>query len=116
MAQKKTTSKKGKAASKKGKAASYRLNKEGKLVGPNGRRVTLETGDTPIIINGGSLTITAFGELDDDDNPGHKTHQLHASDDTKHITFIQLIGFSATPMRLTPVTTDHRCTIMIHYA
>ena len=50
MAQKKTTgkktaSKKGKAASKKGRVARYRLDKEGRLIGPDGRIVALEVGD-----------------------------------------------------------------------
>src|ERR1051326_7762062 len=97
MAQKKTASKKGtnkKGASKKGKAAHYRLNKQGALVGPNGRKVKLEVGDTPIVINGGSLTIVSVGDLDDDQHPGQKTQQLRSSDATKHITFIKLIGFS----------------------
>lgn len=113
MAQKKSTSKKGKAASKRRKSDSYKLDKEGRLVGPKGRRVNLEAGDTPIIINGGSLTIVSVDALDDDDNPGHTTHQLHAHDNTKHITSVQLIGFSATPMTVAP--TGHPCTIIVHY-
>ena len=114
MAQKKTTGKK--TASKKGKSARYRLDKEGRLIGPNGRIVVLEAGDIPIVINGGSLSIVSVGDLDDDDHPGQSTHQLHARDATKHITSILLIGFSATPMRLAPITTDHACTILINYA
>ena len=70
MAQKKTTgkktaSKKGKDASKKGRVARYRLDKEGRLIGPDGRIVALEAGDIPIIINGGSLSIVSVGALDD---------------------------------------------------
>ena len=117
MAQKKTASKK--TASKKGKAARYKLDKEGNLIGPNGRKVTLETGDTPIVINGGSLDIASVGELDDDEHPGQKTHSLQASDATKHISFIQLIGFTpdaTNPNRFAPTNqTTHKCHIFIHY-
>ena len=84
MAQKKTTgkktaSKKGKAASKKGRVARYRLDKEGRLIGPNGRIVALEVGDIPIVINGGSCTIVSVGTLDDDEHPGQKTKQLRST-------------------------------------
>jgi hypothetical protein len=118
MAQKKTASKKSKAA-KKGKSASYRLDKEGNLIGPNGRKVKLEVGDTPIVINGGSLSIISGADLDDDDNPGQSTHQLHARDATKHISSIQLIGFSpdaTNPNRFVPTNqVTYRCNIFIHY-
>ena|SRR2546423_1587374 len=121
MAQKKTTgkkptSKKGKAASKKGRTAHYRLNEAGALVGPNGRKVKLEVGDIPIVINGGSLSIVSVGDLDDDEHPGQKTQQLRSSDATKHITFIRLIGFSPGPNPNTFVPTNPpTCAIFIHY-
>jgi hypothetical protein len=122
MAQKKTTgkkpaSKKGKAASKKGRPAHYKLNKKGDLVGPNGRKVKLDLGDIPIVINGGSLSIVSVGNLDDDEHPGHKTRQLRSTDTVKHITFIELIGFSAGPNPTTFVPTNPpTCAIFIHYA
>ncbi|MDT5123137.1 MAG: hypothetical protein QOC96_2619 [Acidobacteriota bacterium] len=119
MAQKKTASKKSKAASKKGKAARYRLDKEGNLIGLTGRKVKLEVGDTPIVINGGSLNIASVGDLDDDEHPGQSTHSLHARDATKHISFIQLIGFSpdaTNPNRFVPTNANNPvCHIFIHY-
>lgn len=122
MAQKKTASKKGKATSQKGKAKSkggqpgrYRLDSEGHIIGPNGRRMKLAAGDTPIIINGGSCTIISGAELDDNDNPGQKTRQLHAADTTKHITLVELTGFVAGTSPYTFVPTGSMCNIIIHY-
>ena len=125
MAQKKTTgkktaSKKGKDASKKGRVARYRLDKEGRLIGPDGRIVALEVGDIPIIINGGSLSIISVGDLDDVQHPGQKTKQLRSSNANKHITSIELIGFSpdttpgANPNTFVP-TNPPGCAIFIHY-
>jgi hypothetical protein len=105
--------------SQKESSGSYRINRKGKVVGPNGKDVADTLGDTPIVISGGSLSILSAGELDDDDHPGQHTQQLHARDMDKHVTSIQLIGFKpdpANPNRLMPSNSSNPvCTIIIHY-
>lgn len=104
---------------KESSSASYRINRKGKLVGPNGKEVADSLGDTPIIISGGSLQILSAAELDDDDHPGQRTQQLHAQDMTKHVTSIQLIGLkpdAANSNRFIPSNPANPvCTIIIHY-
>lgn len=98
---------------------SYKLNKQGKIVGPEGKEIRESVGDTPIVISGGSLEILSDMDLDDDNHPGQRTKQLHAQDMAKHVSSIQLIGLKpdpANPNRFVPINTAHPvCTIIIHY-
>jgi hypothetical protein len=110
---------KGSGQKQKGTSTAYRINRKGKLVGPNGKDVADALGDTPIVISGGSLRILSAADLDDDDNPGHRTKQLHAQDMAKHVSSIQLIGLkpdAANPNRFVPSNSANPvCTIIIHY-
>lgn len=98
---------------------SFKINKKGKIVGPDGKEVANLLGDTPIVISGGSLQILSDAELDDDDHPGQRTKQLRAQDMTKHVSSVQLIGLkpdAANPNRFVPTNPAHpTCTIIIHY-
>jgi hypothetical protein len=113
------TTKKSSGQTKKSPAPRYRINKKGKIVGPDGKNVADTLGDTPIVISGGSLLILSAASLDDDDNPGQQTRQLHAQDMTKHVTSIQLIGFkpdTTSPNRFVPSNSSNPvCTIIVHY-
>jgi hypothetical protein len=98
---------------------SYKLNKHGKIVGPDGKEIRDAVGDTPIVISGGSLEILSDADLDDDGHPGQRTRQLHAQDMTKHVSSVQLVGLKpdlANPNRFVPSNPAHpACTIIIHY-
>jgi hypothetical protein len=111
--------KKSSGQKQKGASPSYRLNRNGKLIGPNGKGVAVDVGDTPIVISGGSLKIISTGDLDDDDNQGQTTHELHAKDNTKHVTLVQLIGLvpeAGHPNHFVPSNpANHSCAIIIHY-
>ena len=115
----KAVKKKSSSQSKKDSAPRYRINKKGKIVGPDGKDVADTVGDTPIVISGGSLLILSAANLDDDDNPGQQTRQLHAQDQAKHVTSIQLIGFkpdAMNPNRFVPSNSGNPvCTIIVHY-
>lgn len=97
----------------------YRINKKGKIVGPNGRDIAGSDSDTPIVISGGSLQIISGAELDDDDHPGQRTKQLHAQDMAKHVSSIQLIGFKQDPANPNSFVPSNPakpvCHIIIHY-
>jgi hypothetical protein len=98
---------------------SFKINKQGKIVGPDGKEVSDALGDTPIVISGGSLEILSDADLDDDNHPGQRTKQLHAQDMSKHVSSVQLVGLKpdpANPNRFVPINTAHPvCTIIIHY-
>lgn len=101
---------------RKGSKKSYRLDAKGRLIGPDGKIVVLEGGDTPIVISGGSLDIVSVGELEDDDNPGQRTKSLHSVDSAKHISSLELINFKPAEGKTDVfVPTVRRCFILVHY-
>lgn len=109
-----TTKKSSKRTSK-----SYRLDSKGRIIGPDGKKVAVADGDTPIVISGGSLHILSGAPLEDDDHPGETTTQLHAEDQSKHVTSVQLVGVKpmlGNSLKFAPSNPDNpACTIIIHY-
>lgn len=97
---------------------SYRINKKGKLVGPDDKDVAEFLGDTPIVISGGSLRIVSLAELDDEDNAGKRTKRLRAQDTAKHVSSVHLKGFKpeeGKPNHFVP-SDPADCHIIIHYS
>jgi hypothetical protein len=85
------------------------------ILDPDGSKIPLQPGDTPIIIRGGSLQIFSIdADLDDADHAGqHGRHFIHRDGD-KRITSIDIRVAGQPPMPPI-VITNRNCTITFHY-